>query len=148
LEEPALKSERTSSIINLTVEKRILKISRKGGEVMIRSKIKFLQKMTAVGMHKPVTITLILAVMIALTGCASMFPKADSISPIAGRLAELRVSQPPPVWNSVIHAHEVDFLKPVGDDKVLVGTLGKPSDTFSVSHLEFMLLDSKTGKKI
>lgn len=81
-------------------------------------------------------------------GCATMYTKADSISPIAGRLAQLRMSQPAPIWNSVIHAHEVDFLQPVGDDKVLVGTLGKPSDTFSISHLEFMLLDSKSGRKI
>jgi hypothetical protein len=38
-------------------------------------------------------------------------------------------------------------MQPVGDDKVLVGTLGKPGDFLSVSHLKFKLLDSKTGKK-
>jgi len=98
------------------------------------------------GHHGYILGCLLLAALSA--GCASMYSKADSISPISGRLAELRVSQPAPTWNSVIHAHEVDFLQPVGDDKLLVGTLCKPSDTFSVSHLEFMLLDGKSGKKI
>jgi outer membrane protein assembly factor BamB len=82
------------------------------------------------------------------TGCATMAEKADTVAPIVGRLADMRASQPGPAWNSVIHANEVDHLQPVGDDKILVGTLGAPGDLFSVSHLEFMLLDSKTGKQI
>jgi outer membrane protein assembly factor BamB len=81
-------------------------------------------------------------------GCATMAEKADTVAPIVGRLADMRASQPGPVWNTVIHANEADHLQPVGDDKILVGTLGAPGDLFSVSHLEFMLLDSKTGKQI
>lgn len=81
-------------------------------------------------------------------GCAGMITKADSISPIKGRLAELRVSQPGPNWNSVVHAIEVDVLVPVGEDKVLVGTLSSPGfvSSLSVTYLEFMLLDNKNGK--
>jgi hypothetical protein len=50
------------------------------------------------------------------TGCATMGEKADCVSPMAGRLAELRTSQPGPDWNSVVRAIEVDYLEPVGED--------------------------------
>jgi outer membrane protein assembly factor BamB len=83
----------------------------------------------------------------SLGGCIFM-PTKDSIPSMMEKLPELSQRQSKPLWQTILHAQETDFIKFLSPDRVLVGTVEAAQLGWGLEPKEILLLNAETGEVI